>query len=165
MQDPATETPHSSAQSPAGAGRAGPEPGTGRPIIPLEAAEILAPRVLVVDDEGLLRWSLSEMLHAAGYDVVQARDGHEARIAFADETRPIDAMVLDLKLPDVYGLQLLGEARRHCVTCPIVVMTAYGTSDVVDAALLAGAVHVIAKPFDLDVMVSLIRELCPPPRP
>jgi DNA-binding NtrC family response regulator len=142
-----------------------PPPEAAGEIFPLKAAEFHPPRVLVVDDEGLLRWSLSEMLLAAGYETVQARDAREARLAFADDAHPIDVVLLDLKLPDAYGLELIQEARRRCLTCPIIVMTAYGTADTVDAALAAGAMQVISKPFDLDEAVRLVCECCPAHRP
>jgi response regulator NasT len=130
-----------------------------------DAAEIPAPRVLVADDEALLRWSLAEMLAGAGYEVIEARDGVEARRAFANPSRPLDAMLLDLKLPDTTGLLLIDDARRQKLTCPIVLMTAYGTSDTVRTALDAGVVRVVTKPFDLDDMVRFVREICPlPPR-
>jgi len=140
----------------------GGQPAADEEIFPLSAPKFLTPRVLIVDDEALLRWSLAEMLSAAGYEVIEARDGREARRAFADASRPIDAMLLDLKLPDATGLQLLEEARRRCLACPIVIMTAYGTSDTVDAALASGAHRVVSKPFDLDDMLRLMRQLCPP---
>jgi two-component system, NtrC family, response regulator AtoC len=130
-------------------------------IIPRNPAKIL-PRVLVVDDEPLLRWSLAEMLGDAGYQVVEARTGREARIAIADEEHPIDIMLMDVKLPDADGLQLVHEARIRCLTGPILVMTAYGTADTVDAALRAGAHAVVPKPFDLEDMLRIIREVCPP---
>jgi DNA-binding NtrC family response regulator len=118
--------------------------------------------VLVVDDEGLLRWSLAEMLAEAGYQVVEAQNGREARTAIADEEHPIDVMLVDLKLPDVDGLQLVREARRRCLTCPILIMTAYGSAETLDSALGAGAHGVVAKPFDLDDMLRMIRQVCPP---
>jgi DNA-binding NtrC family response regulator len=130
-------------------------------IFPLRSAKIL-PRVLVVDDEGLLRWSLAEMLAEAGYQVVEAQNGREARTAIADEEHPIDVMLVDLKLPDVDGLQLVREARRRCLTCPILIMTAYGSAETLDSALGAGAHGVVAKPFDLDDMLRMIRQVCPP---
>jgi DNA-binding NtrC family response regulator len=130
-------------------------------IFPLRSAEIL-PRVLVVDDEGLLRWSLAETLADAGYQVVQAQNGREARTAIADDEHPIDVMLVDLKLPDTDGLQLVREARRRCLTCPIIVMTAYGSADTLDAAVAVGAHGVVAKPFDLEDMLRLVRQVCPP---
>jgi DNA-binding NtrC family response regulator len=141
------------------------QPPAGQPAaepnFPQRAAKIHPPRVLVVDDESLLRWSLAEMLSAGGYDVVEARDGREARLAFSDTARPIDGVLLDLKLPDATGLQLLREARAHCLTCPIIVMTAFGTAETVDAALACGALQVVTKPFDLDDMLRLVRQVCP----
>lgn len=127
------------------------------------ATKFPSPRVLVVDDEALLRWSLAEMLSAAGYEVVEARDGREARLVFADSAHAVDAILLDLKLPDASGLQLLREARARSMTCPIVLMTAYGGSDTAGAALAYRAVRVVSKPFDLDDMLRLIEQLCPLP--
>lgn len=154
-------TPHSIAfAAPLGESR-GAVPTPLGEIFSLSPAKILAPRILVVDDEGLLRWSLAEMLSAAGYEVIEARNGKEARQAFGTPALPVAAMLLDLKLPDANGIQLLQEARRNCLTCPIIVMTAYGTADTVEAAMSAGAHHVVSKPFDLDHMVRLVRQLCP----
>jgi two-component system, NtrC family, response regulator AtoC len=119
------------------------------------------PRVLVVDDEGLLRWSLAEVLVDAGYQVVQAENGRDARAAIANEQHPIDVMLVDLRLPDADGLQLVREARRGRLTCPIVVMTAYASADTRESAVAAGAQGVVTKPFDLHDMLRLVRQLCP----
>jgi two-component system, NtrC family, response regulator AtoC len=129
-------------------------------IFPRPSAKIL-PRVLVVDDEGLLRWSVAEMLADAGYQVIEARNGRDARTALADDEHPIDVMLVDLQLPDVDGLQLVREARRGCLTCPILVMTAYGSADTLEAVIAAGAHGLIAKPFDLDDMLRAVRQVCP----
>lgn len=161
MPAPYFETPHFTSTLRAGVEAGDAPPGPAEEIFPLRTAKYSAPRVLIVDDEGLLRWSLAEMLSGAGYEVVEARDGREARRAFADAGRPVDAMLVDLTLPDASGLQLLQEARRHCLTCPIVVMTAYGSPDMVEAALASGAHRVVSKPFDLDDMLRLMRHICP----
>ena len=135
---------------------------------PVVGAEIFAlytakfrPHVLVVDDEGLLRWSLAEILGDAGYQVAQAANGCEARAAMANERSSIDVMLVDLKLPDTDGLQLVREARRRWLTCPIVAMTAYASADTHESAIAAGAQDVVTKPFDLDDMLRLVRQLCP----
>jgi DNA-binding NtrC family response regulator len=162
MLAPMLGSPYFNATFRGGVEDGGTPPLADEEIFPLSAAKILTPRVLIVDDEALLRWSLSEMLSGAGYEVIEARDGREARRAFADASRPIDAMLLDLKLPDASGLQLIEEARRRCLSCPIVLMTAYGTTDTVETALASGAHRVVSKPFDLDDMLRLMRQLCPP---
>ena len=135
-------------------------PVVGAEIFALHAAEF-HPRVLVVDDEGLLRWSLAEILVDAGYQVAQAANGCEARAAMANERSPIDVMLVDLKLPDTDGLQLVREARRRRLTCPIIVMTAYASADTRESAIAAGAQGLVTKPFDLDDMLRLVRQLCP----
>jgi two-component system response regulator AtoC len=156
-----TETVHFSAVSGPDLAPPAGDPASHAQIIPLAAAKIL-PRVLVVDDERLLRWSLAEMLADGGYQVLEAQNGRDARAAFADDEHPIDVMLVDLKLPDVDGLQLVREARRRCLTCPILIMTAYGAADTLEAAVAAGAHGVIAKPFDLDDLLRLVRHVCPP---
>ena len=125
-------------------------------------AKIPTPRVLVVDDEALLRWSIAETLAAAGYDVVAAGDGAEARRAISDG-KGLGAMLVDLRLPDTDGLTLIDEAHQCGVHCPVVVMTAYGSVDTLRAASGRGALRVILKPFDLDDMVRMIRQVCPLP--
>ena len=94
-----------------------------------------APRVLVVDDELLIRWSLGEALTAAGYIVVEGRDAAEARRAIGDHVHPPDIVVLDYRLPDSDDLGLLTAIRRAAPTVPVILMTAHGTAEVVHGAL------------------------------
>ena len=136
------------------------DPDTAGQVFPLTLAKYL-PRVLVVDEERLVRWSLCEMLTGAGYQVVDAQNGREARAAMADEEHPIDVMLVDPKLPDGDGLLLVREARHRRLTCSVLVMTACGSVDTIEAALSAGADRVILKPFDLDDLLRLVRQVCP----
>ena len=136
------------------------DPDTGAQVFPLAPSKYL-PRVLVVDEERLVRWSLCEMLTGAGYQVVDAQNGREARAAMADEEHPIDVMLVDPTLPDADGLLLVREARHRRLTCLVLVMTACGSVDTIEAALSAGADRVILKPFDLDDLLRLVRQVCP----
>jgi DNA-binding NtrC family response regulator len=138
------------------------DPDAAAQVFPLTAAKYV-PRVLVVDEERLVRWSLGEMLTGAGYQVVDAQNGREARAAVADMEHPLDVMLVDPKLPDGDGLELVREARHRRLTCPVLVMTSCGSVDTVEAALTAGADRVILKPFDLDDLLDLIRQVCPAP--
>ena len=155
-----TETVHFSAICGRDLARHADDPMVAGQIFSRTSAKFL-PRVLVVDDEGLLRWSVAEMLADAGYQVIEAANGRDARAAIADDEHPIDVMLVDLKLPDVDGLQLVREARRGCLTYPILVMTAYGSADALEAAIAAGAHGLLAKPFDLDDMLRAVRQVCP----
>ena len=115
-------------------------------------------RILVVDDELLIRWSLSEALTAAGYAVVEGRDAAEARQALRDQDHKPDLVVLDYRLPDSNDLGLLTTIRHEAPTVPVILMTAYGTAEVVKAALDLGAYRVVSKPFEVHDMASLVTE-------
>jgi DNA-binding NtrC family response regulator len=115
-------------------------------------------RILVVDDELLIRWSLSEALMAAGYAVVEGRDAAEARQALRDQDHKPDLVVLDYRLPDSNDLGLLTTIRREAPTVPVILMTAYGTTEVEKGALDLGAYRVVSKPFEVQDMASLVTE-------
>jgi two-component system response regulator HydG len=117
-----------------------------------------APRVLVVDDELLIRWSLGEALTAAGFIVVEGRDAAETRKALRDETNRPDLVVLDYRLPDSDDLGLLTTIRSEAPEVPVILMTAHGTADVVNGALDLGAYRVVSKPFEMHAMASLVAE-------
>jgi DNA-binding NtrC family response regulator len=107
-------------------------------------------RVLVVDDELLIRWALTEMLRERGHWVVQAETGAEALRALRDAPTPMDVVLLDLRLPDSDGLGLLATIRRQSPSSAVVMMTAHGTQETATSARGLGAFDVVAKPFDLD---------------
>src|SRR4051794_15449762 len=87
-------------------------------------------RVLVVDDEPLIRWSMSETLSDRGYDVVEASDGQSAIAAVSDSSRSFDVVLLDFRLPDSNDLTLLSTLRRLSPATQIILMTAYGSAEV-----------------------------------
>ena len=101
-------------------------------------------RVLVVDDEAPLRRALELNLRARGFDVELAGDGGEA-LRLAGRT-PVDAVVLDLGLPDMDGLQVI-EGLRGWSPVPIVVLSARSDTADTIAALEAGADDYVTKPF------------------
>jgi DNA-binding NtrC family response regulator len=115
------------------------------------------PRVLVVEDEPLLRWSLTETLRESGYEVVQAGD---ARGAEAAVTRygPFDAVLLDLRLPDSTDLALLSRLRAESPGARLILMTAHGDEHVTRSALQRGAFQVVDKPFALTAMTALLSQ-------
>ena len=115
-------------------------------------------RVLVVDDEPLIRWSIAETLGAAGHQVTEAQDAASALRALADA--PDTALVLlDFRLPDSNDLGLLAEIRRMAPAAPVIMMTAFGTPDVTAAALKLGASKVLNKPFNMHDLEDLVRSL------
>lgn len=114
------------------------------------------PLVLVVDDEALIRWSLSEALAESGYRVQLASNAEEVRLALMEHAGDALVILLDLRLPDVTDLSLLRDVRRRLPWAPVVVMTAHGTREEADAAMAMGAARFIGKPFDVRTVVDLV---------
>jgi DNA-binding NtrC family response regulator len=120
--------------------------------------------VLVVDDEALIRWSLSEALADSGWSVQQASNGAEARrILGALSAGPL-VVVLDLRLPDVADLSLLREIRALRPDVPVIMMSAHGTGQHAAEAARLGAYRFVDKPFDVGEMVTLVNEAFSHPR-
>ena len=111
--------------------------------------------VLVVDDEPLIRWSVAESLSDAGVDVEQASDAASALRIVTTAALPFDAVVLDLRLPDMDDLSLLGTLRQLIPAAALVLMSAFGTPEIVADAQAMGA-SVLNKPFELDELKRLV---------
>ncbi|MCP4499531.1 MAG: sigma-54-dependent Fis family transcriptional regulator [Deltaproteobacteria bacterium] len=115
-------------------------------------------RILVCDDEELIRWSLKEHLGQEGYLVETAEDGGEALEAV--ERHPPDAMVIDLRMPNVDGLTALRRLREKDYEFPVIVITAHGAVDSAIEATQLGASAYLSKPFDLrEVSLQLSKVL------
>jgi DNA-binding NtrC family response regulator len=111
--------------------------------------------VLVVDDELLIRWSISETLSDLGYDVRQAADAAEALRTVIGAARPFDVVVMDLRLPDMSDLSMLGTFRQLLPRAALVLMTAFGSAETVSDAEALGAT-VLNKPFELDELKRVV---------
>jgi len=113
--------------------------------------------ILVIDDEELIRWSLEQVLASDGHRVALAADGAEA-LARMGEAVP-DLCLLDLKLPDCDGLQLLPRLHGLAPDLPVVVMTAYGSAEIEREARRIGAVDFLRKPVDPGELCIRLRKL------
>jgi two-component system response regulator AtoC len=113
-------------------------------------------RILVVDDEALIRWSLVQTLSDSGHDTVEATDGADAIRAVSEAREPFDVALLDFRLPDSNDLTLLSRLRRLSPGMQIILMTAYGTPEVVQGALDLGVFRVVAKPLDMNDVATLV---------
>jgi len=114
--------------------------------------------VLVVDDEALIRWSLAETLSDQGYDVVESGDGSAARTAVRNASQAFDVVLLDFRLPDSEDLTLLASLRQASPRTKIILMTAYGTPEIVRGALELGAYRVVNKPFEMQDVANMVAE-------
>ena len=117
-------------------------------------ADALPRRVLVAEDEALIRLDLKEMLEEEGYDVVgEAGDGEEA-VAMADRLRP-DLVILDVKMPKLDGIAAAERIAGERVA-PVVILTAFSQRDLVERAREAGAMAYLVKPFQKKDLVPTI---------
>ena len=112
-------------------------------------------RVLVVDDERLIRWSLEQTLEKSGYEVETSEDGAGAVAAVREDTP--DLVLLDLKLPDTDGIQVLRQIKDAHADIPVVIMTAYADVATAVEAMRLGAYDYIAKPIDFENLAVTLR--------
>ena len=111
-------------------------------------------KVLVVDDKEMMRDSVATILGRRGHSVVAAPGG-EAALERIGRKRP-DAVVTDLQMPGMSGLELLAEIRRFDEDLPVVFMTAYGTIDTAVEAMRNGAFDYVTKPFSGDELLIAV---------
>ena len=114
-------------------------------------------RILVVDDEVVLAEMMAMALRYEGWDITTAGDGSTA-LAAARDTRP-DAVVLDVMLPDMSGLDVLGKLRDHDPELPVLLLTAKDAVEDRIAGLSAGGDDYVTKPFSLEEVVLRLRAL------
>jgi two-component system, NtrC family, C4-dicarboxylate transport response regulator DctD len=117
---------------------------------------ILRDRVLVVDDEPLIRWSVSETLEQRGFAVVEAGNAQTAMDEANKPQQPFAVALLDVRLPDSDGLGLLRHLRRLTPETQVILMTAHGSPELAQDALDLGAYCVLDKPFELSAMADIV---------
>ncbi|MCZ6692071.1 MAG: sigma-54 dependent transcriptional regulator [Planctomycetota bacterium] len=113
-------------------------------------------RILVIEDEKLIRYSLSERLSKEGYEVGEAGDGRTGLRLLGEEE--FDLLVLDYRLPDTDGLKVLEKVRDDFSEVPVILMTAYSTVENAVEAMRLGAFSYLTKPFNMDEMVMNIQK-------
>jgi len=112
------------------------------------------PRVIVVDDNFEMARTLAEGLADRGYAATAVASGQEAIARLRAET--FDAVVTDLRMPKVDGLELLSESRKLDPERPVIVMTAYSAIDTAVESIRQGAYHYLTKPFKQDELVIFL---------
>lgn len=119
-----------------------------------DPAEPAARRVLIAEDEALIRLDLAEMLRDEGYQVVgEAGDGQEA-VDLAESLRP-DLVIMDVKMPRRDGIDAAAEIAAKRIA-PVVLLTAFSQRDLVEKARDAGAMAYLVKPFSISDLIPAI---------
>ncbi|HWQ74033.1 MAG TPA: response regulator [Syntrophomonas sp.] len=114
-------------------------------------------KILIVDDQKGVRRLLEELFKKEGWDVKVAADGQEA-ITRVEERLP-DIILMDVKMPNMSGLEASQIILREHSDVPIIMMTAYGEIEVVKKALEAGVKKCITKPFDIIILRDMVNNL------
>ncbi len=112
--------------------------------------------VLVIDDEWLVRWSLTEALSVHGHTVVSAGDGPSALTAMAERMPHPDVVLLDYRLPGANGIALVPDIRALSPGSRVILVTAYGTPEIAGRALEAGVSRIVDKPIDIEDVEDLL---------
>ncbi|SPM36977.1 Two-component response regulator, AmiR/NasT family, consists of REC and RNA-binding antiterminator (ANTAR) domains [Mycobacterium rhizamassiliense] len=122
---------------------------------PTTDSDAAAPRrVLIAEDEALIRMDLAEMLREEGYEIVgEASDGQEA-VELAEQHNP-DLVIMDVKMPRRDGIDAASEIASKRIA-PIVVLTAFSQRDLVERARDAGAMAYLVKPFTISDLIPAI---------
>jgi two-component system, NtrC family, response regulator AtoC len=109
--------------------------------------------ILVVDDEPLIRWSLTERLKSEGYELCEAETGAAALEALSEG---VDLVLLDYKLPDTDGVTVLRKIKEFDQDILVILLTAYASVETAVEAMKLGAYHFAHKPFNLDEVVATV---------
>jgi DNA-binding NtrC family response regulator len=114
-------------------------------------------RVLIVDDEQIIRESIAYILRKDGFTVAEAENGRVALEKFT--SNPFDVVVTDLEMPEMKGIELLEKVLATGAQTSVIIITAYGSLETAIAALRAGASDYILKPVEFDELTLKIRRL------
>jgi len=113
-------------------------------------------KILVVDDEHLIRWSLEQNLKKQGYEVMIAGSGEDALKLLKEETP--DLILLDVQLPGINGLEVLEKIKEQEEEILVIMVTALGVLETAVKAMRMGAYDYINKPFNLDELAIVIKK-------
>ena len=120
------------------------------------AAAALAARILIVDDERSMREMLAILLRREGHEVVTAENGRTALELIG--SRAFDVIVSDARMPDIDGLEVLRQARAANPTVIAIMVTAYGSPDLIRGVETLGVNDYVEKPFNTEVLKFRIRK-------
>jgi two-component system response regulator AtoC len=113
-------------------------------------------KILIVEDEEIMRISLEDSLKADGYEVESYEQGADGIEAF--NNKKFSLVISDVRLPDITGIDILESIKRVDNTVPVIIMTAFGTIEDAVSAMKLGAFDYITKPFSLEDFMSFVKK-------
>ncbi len=118
--------------------------------------KVTTPQILVVEDDAEMRDLLKEELSDEGYRVIEAEDGEDAASKLRSEV--FDVIITDIRMPRVGGIELLTSVTKAYPRTPVIVITAFGSPEILDNACEKGAFDYIGKPFKLQDLKNAVRK-------
>ena len=115
------------------------------------------PHILLIDDEPLIRLSMTDALKAVGYEVQAAANGHEGLTLLNQAV--FDIVITDLRLPGADGLELLRVCKQRSPRTEVIMITAHGSVETAVEAMKRGAYDFITKPFSMDELLLIVERL------
>ena len=128
---------------------------SGSRIDPERSSPISSGRILIADDEYLIRWSLSEALSQEGYEVLAVEDGQKA--IEASRIQQFDFIITDLVMPEADGWQVLEKSRQMFPQPRVIIITAHGQEEMKRTAKEKGAWAYIEKPHLIENIKNLLK--------
>lgn len=116
----------------------------------------MIPKILVIDDEEHMCWALERAMKQEGYQVLTTTRGRSGLELIKEEAPSL--VILDLKMPEMDGMDVLKKAKELNPKLPVVMLTAHGTIETAIEAMKIGATDYLTKPFDLDELKMVIRQ-------
>lgn len=116
----------------------------------------MKPSILIVDDDEVMQETLSDVLRRRGYEIFSVGSGNDALSVMKKSV--IDLILLDMRLPDVNGLEVLKKIKELDTEILVIIMTAYSDVETAVTAMKSGAYHYINKPFELEELKLLIEK-------
>jgi two-component system response regulator AtoC len=113
-------------------------------------------KILVAEDEDLIRWSICEFLMSYGYAVDMVVNGREV-IERLDKFR-YDLLITDLKMPEMNGIDLLHRIREKGISMPVIMISAYFNEFAEEETISKGVFRCVTKPFEMEDILSVVRE-------
>ncbi len=129
------------------------------PTSPAQTRQAVPAHILVVDDEESIRDLCARVLTRAGYAVVTAPSGEEAVVRLAQEA--FDLLISDIRMPGISGLEVLERAKATFPRIRVVLITGFGTPQMLTRAQQSGADRILTKPFNPMELLAAVRESLP----
>ena len=117
-------------------------------------------RVLVIDDEAEIRLAVKAVLKKEGYDVIEAEDGEKgvAKAKAGDNPLMLNAIICDLQMPKMGGMDAIPSLRKQFPSCPVIVLSGTATVDKANILFKQGVIEVLSKPIDNKALIAAVKK-------